>query len=79
MTDFYSYKIPELKQYLHERGFICSLGLKLDLIRLYVNLARSLHLEIIPADDGWDYKLWIRKNERFNTMTTVLKYHPPLR
>ena len=34
MTNLYSLKVPELKQYLHERGVICRLGRKLDLIKI---------------------------------------------
>ena len=56
MTDFFSLKIPELKNYLHERGVTCTIGRKPDLVRL-CELAEELNLEIIPADDGGDYQV----------------------
>ena len=44
MTNLYSLKVPELKQYLHEGGVICSLGRKLDLIKIpcEVSFGRTL-------------------------------------
>ena len=59
MTDFYSLKVPELKQYQHERGVISSLGGKLDFVRL-CELAEELNL-IIPADDWGDYKVMCKR------------------
>ena len=74
MTDFYSLKVPELKQYQHERGVICSLGRKLDFVRL-CELAEELNL-IIPADDWGDYKVMDKRRRTVQSMTAVLKYHP---
>lgn len=40
---FYGFQVPELKMFLQDRGISCSIGRKLDLVRLCV-LAEELQL-----------------------------------
>lgn len=55
--DFYSYRLPELREFLQERGVKCSLSKKIELVRL-CELAVELNLEIIIAkNDVDDYKV----------------------
>ena len=76
MTDFFSLKIPELKNYLHERGVTCSIGRKPDLVRL-CELAEELNLEIIPADDGGDYQVMDTKRRTVQLLGNSVELPSP--
>ncbi|XP_062577470.1 uncharacterized protein LOC134239315 [Saccostrea cucullata] len=52
--NFFSWLVPDLKNYLQERGIQCSLARKLDLVRL-CELAHELNLEILTADSHGEY------------------------
>lgn len=43
---FYGFQVPDLKKYLQDRGISCSIGKKIDLVRL-CELAEELRLEVI--------------------------------
>lgn len=43
-VQFYGFQVPELKMFLQDRGISCSIGRKLDLVRLCV-LAEELQLD----------------------------------
>lgn len=44
--NFFGLQVPELKKFLQDRGITCSLGRKIELVRL-CELAEELNLEVI--------------------------------
>lgn len=53
---FYGFKVPELKKFFQDRGISCSIGRKLDLVRL-CELAEELQLEVLFQQS---LKVWRR-------------------
>lgn len=54
--EFYSYRVPELREFLQKRGVNCSLSKRIGLVRL-CELAVELNLEMIVKCDLNDYKV----------------------
>lgn len=55
---FYGFQVPDLKKYLQERGVSCSIGKKIDLVRL-CELAEELRLEVLTsANDEEEYSVF---------------------
>uniref|UniRef100_K1QDT8 Uncharacterized protein n=1 Tax=Magallana gigas TaxID=29159 RepID=K1QDT8_MAGGI len=55
---FYGFQVPDLKKYLQDRGISCSIGKKIDLVRL-CELAEELRLEVLTsANDEEEYSVF---------------------
>uniref|UniRef100_A0A8W8M2M1 Uncharacterized protein n=1 Tax=Magallana gigas TaxID=29159 RepID=A0A8W8M2M1_MAGGI len=55
---FYRFQVPDLKKYLQDRGISCSIGKKIDLVRL-CELAEELRLEVLTsANDEEEYSVF---------------------
>lgn len=61
--EFYSYKVPEFRAFLQERGVNGSLCKQIELVRL-CKLAVELDLEIIAKYDVNDYKVMDLKRKK---------------
>lgn len=69
-VDYFCWQIPDLKKYLQARGIQCSLGRKIELVRL-CELADELKLEIVKLPDEENEKEYADFDQFRRSVTIV--------